>query len=165
MKPVVCVVSGTLKHKTLLQEVTWRGGGGEAGPWPLAPLTTWLLLFCAEYLNARGRNTAVLTNWVQMLRVGGGHGAAAVNKAPPACSQWSGLHTHCNLAWVIDGGHAGSLPISTSRGEKWKQVICTNLNNSVSQKGEKWGGGPEERIKETLLHLMTAGPPVVSHKG
>lgn len=38
---------------------------------------------------------------------------------------------YCNLQHLIEKGQSGSRSISTwQREEKWKQFICTNLNNS-----------------------------------
>lgn len=50
---------------------------------------------------------------------------------------WSGLCTCCNLPRLMEEGQPGSLSISTQRGEKWKQLICTDLNNLPPWKKEK----------------------------
>lgn len=43
----------------------------------------------------------------------------------------SELCIYCNLQHLIERGQSGSRSISTwQRKEKWKQFICTNLNNS-----------------------------------
>lgn len=43
----------------------------------------------------------------------------------------SELRIYCNLRHLIEKGQSGSRSISTwQREEKWKQFICTNLNNS-----------------------------------
>lgn len=169
-------VSGTFKRQMVLQKLTsaWR-------PAERRPLTcrrspnmiAFVLrrIFKWGFIKAWsvGRNTAILPNWYRCC-VLAGVTARRLTK-PPARLQWSRLHIHCNLAWVIDGGHAWSLSISTSRGEKWKQLICTNLNNSVTQKREKWKYGHEQRIKEeegdtvASRAVMTAGLLVVLHKG
>lgn len=52
---------------------------------------------------------------------------------------WSGLCTCCNLPRLMEEGQPGSLSISTQRGEKWKQLICTDLNNLPPQKKKKEG--------------------------
>lgn len=63
---------------------------------------------------------------------------------------WSGLCTCCNLPRLMEEGQPGSLSISTQRGEKWKQLICTDLNNLPPWKNRKYGARrKKEAIKES----------------
>lgn len=92
----------------------------------------------------------VITPWLFLTsaseRIQLGH-ISLINESlgDPVPLLWSGLCTCCNLPRLMEEGQPGSLSISTQRGEKWKQLICTDLNNLPPQKKGNMGRGERKR--------------------